>query len=70
MTRLLALTVLMLTVGAPRAIAAEKADLVLLGGLIVTLDDSRPTAEALACRGGRILAVGSKRRCRATSGRT
>lgn len=61
MTRLLALTVLMLTVGAPRAVAAEKADLVLLGGLIVTLDDSCPTAEALACRGGRILAVGSKR---------
>ncbi len=60
MRRLLALTVLMFTVGAPRAIAAEKADLVLLGGLIVTLDDSCPTAEALACRGGRILAVGSK----------
>ncbi|MDD4788216.1 MAG: amidohydrolase [Pirellulales bacterium] len=61
MTRLLALIVLMPAIGAPRAIAAEKADLVLRGGLIVTLDDSCPTAEALVCRGGRILAVGSKR---------
>lgn len=40
--------------------AAEEADLVLFGGRIVTVDDSCPTAEALACRDGRLLAVGSK----------
>jgi len=35
------------------------ADLVLLGGRIVTLDPRRPEAEALAARDGRIVAVGS-----------
>lgn len=40
--------------------AAERADLVLLGGRIVTLDDACPTAEALACRDGRVLAIGSR----------
>jgi predicted amidohydrolase YtcJ len=39
--------------------AAEKpADLVLLGGKIVSMDESRPQAEALAIRGDRIVAVG------------
>ena len=40
--------------------AAEPADLVLLGGRIVTFDESAPIAEALACREGRLLAIGSK----------
>ncbi len=37
----------------------EVADLVLMGGNIVTMDDLQPAAEALAIRGDRILAVGS-----------
>jgi predicted amidohydrolase YtcJ len=36
----------------------KSADLVLLGGKIVTVDDRRPRAEALAVRGDRIIAVG------------
>jgi predicted amidohydrolase YtcJ len=35
------------------------ADLVIRGGRIITLDDRRPEAEALAARGGRIVAVGT-----------
>jgi len=37
------------------------ADLVLRGGRVVTVDDARPEAEAVAVRGSRILAVGSDR---------
>lgn len=37
----------------------EPADLVLLHGKIVTVDKSRPTAQALAARGDRIIAVGT-----------
>jgi predicted amidohydrolase YtcJ len=37
----------------------EPADLVLRGGRIVTLDESRPEVEALAARGGRIVAIGT-----------
>jgi hypothetical protein len=40
--------------------APEPADLVLRGGRIVTLDPSRPEATALACRGDRIVVVGSE----------
>jgi hypothetical protein len=36
----------------------EPADLVLDGGIVVTLDDARPRATALAVRKGRIVAVG------------
>jgi predicted amidohydrolase YtcJ len=39
--------------------APETADLILLNGHVVTMDADRPTAQALASRGGRILAVGS-----------
>jgi predicted amidohydrolase YtcJ len=39
--------------------AAEPADLVLTNGKIVTVDDARPEAQALAARGGRIVAVGT-----------
>ncbi|MEQ8329267.1 MAG: amidohydrolase [Longimicrobiales bacterium] len=38
---------------------ADPADLVLRGGTIVTVDDANPTAEAVAVRDGRIVAVGS-----------
>ena len=37
----------------------QKADLVLLNGNIITVDDSRPQAQALAIRGQSFLAVGS-----------
>ncbi len=37
----------------------EPADLVLRGGKVVTVDESRPVAEAVAVRGDRITAVGS-----------
>ena len=39
-------------------VKAEAADLVLQGGVIVTLDDARPRATALAVTRGRIVAVG------------
>lgn len=37
----------------------EKADLVLRGGKVVTVDELRPEAQAVAAAGGRIVAVGS-----------
>lgn len=40
--------------------APKKADTIFLGGKIVTVDDANPTAEALAVRDGRIVAVGSR----------
>jgi predicted amidohydrolase YtcJ len=39
--------------------AEEPADLVLRGGKIVTVDDSKPEAEAVAIRGGTFVAVGT-----------
>ena len=39
--------------------AGQVADLVLQGGVVITLDDARPRAEAVAVRRGRIVAVGS-----------
>jgi predicted amidohydrolase YtcJ len=39
--------------------APAPADLVLLDGKIVTMDDARPETSALAARGGRIVAVGN-----------
>ncbi len=44
------------------------ADLVLLGGKIVTVDDARPEVEALAARDGRIIAVGSRQEVEAHVG--
>jgi len=44
--------------------APEPADLVILGGRIVTVDEGNPEAEALAARGGRIVAVGSEAQIR------
>ena len=43
----------------PPQAQAEPADLVLRNGRIVTLDDRAPEAQALAARGGRIVAVGT-----------
>jgi predicted amidohydrolase YtcJ len=42
----------------------EPADLVLLGGTVVTGDDSIPDGQALAARGGRIVAVGTDKEIR------
>ena len=42
-----------------RAADPAPADLVLRGGIIVTVDDGRPRAEALAARDGRIVVIGS-----------
>jgi len=56
-------TSLLLIVGCSsrdRASASRSADLVLLGGTLVTLDDAHPEAEALAARDGRIVALGSR----------
>lgn len=54
--------VLMLT------LAADPADVVYHGGTIVTADDRRLTAEAVAIRSGRIVAVGSKAEVMAYAG--
>ena len=51
-----------------RAFAAE-GDAVYFGGPILTMDDARPRAEALAVRGGRILAVGGRDEVMAKAGR-
>src|SRR5690606_31453436 len=37
----------------------ERADVVLRGGVIVTMDDDQPRASALAVRGERVVAVGA-----------
>lgn len=42
----------------------EPADLVLLGGTVVTGDDSIPEGQALAARGGRVVAVGTDKEIR------
>jgi len=44
--------------------AEEPADLVLMGGRIVTMDSENPEAEALAARGGELVAVGSEKAIR------
>jgi len=58
--------------GPSRRTAGRSAELILLGGRLVTMDVARPTAQALAIRAGRIIAVGSDReirRCRSASTR-
>jgi hypothetical protein len=40
--------------------AAQAADTIYVGGDIVTINDAQPTAEALAVKAGKILAVGSR----------
>lgn len=44
------------------------ADLILTNGRLYTLDDAQPWAGAVACRGGRILAVGTEAEIRALAG--
>jgi predicted amidohydrolase YtcJ len=53
---------------AGRALAGEPADLVLLNATVHTVDAKRPRAEAVAVRGGRIVAVGSSAEVRALAG--
>lgn len=49
------------TLGFPGRMSAQTvpADTIYVGGAILTMDDARPRAEALAVQGGRIVAVGS-----------
>jgi len=51
--------VLALAGGGDTALAVESADIVLLGGKVVTLDERRPQAQAIALRGAEIAAVGT-----------
>ena len=45
---------------APLSLLADgPADVIYSGGAIVTVDDARPSAEAVACQGGKIVAVGA-----------
>ncbi len=48
--------------------ASGAADAIWSGGPILTMDDAAPTAEAVAVRGGRILAVGTRAHVEATRG--
>ena len=48
--------------------ASGAADLIYSGGPIVTINDAQPSAEAVAVRGGRILAVGTRAQVEATRG--
>ena len=43
-------------------------DMVIIGGKVATMDAARPTAEAIAIRGGRILQVGSNQTIRKLAG--
>jgi predicted amidohydrolase YtcJ len=59
MHRLAAVLVLALAGACAGGPAAEPATLVLQGGRIITVEEARPDAQALAARGGRIVAIGS-----------
>jgi len=64
----LALTILLVPAG---AVAAEKpADLVLVGGVVITLDPARPRVTAVAVRDGRLVAVGDEALVKPFVGRT
>ncbi|MEM7455210.1 MAG: amidohydrolase [Planctomycetota bacterium] len=55
-------TVLMFSIslaGTKELSAQQAADLVLVGGRVITMDDGRPEGEAIAIQGTRVLAVGS-----------
>src|SRR5882672_4639998 len=51
---------LAVVLAAPPAAAEKPADLVLAGGVVITLDPARPRASAVAIRDGRIVAVGDE----------
>jgi predicted amidohydrolase YtcJ len=55
-------------VAPPAATAAGPADLIYSGGPIFTMNDAAPSAEAVAVRGGRILALGTRAQMEATRG--
>ncbi len=61
------LVLLVMLVGCFRS-APEPADLVVLGGRVITMDPDRPQATALATRGQRIVAVGSEAEIRTLIG--
>lgn len=54
------LSALLLGLVAGPAQSAEMADAIYLGGPIVTVDDKNPNVEAVAVKGGKIVAVGKK----------
>ena len=45
---------------APAPPSVDAADIIYVGGDIVTIDDAQPAAEALAVKDGRIVAVGAR----------
>lgn len=53
-------TLLVAVLLAGPAFAADPADVIYHGGDVVTVDDQNPAAEAVAVKGGRIVAVGKK----------
>src|SRR5213592_3032246 len=59
---------LAVVLAAPVAAAEKPADLVLAGGVVVTLDPAHPRASAVAVRDGRIVAVGDDARMKAFIG--
>lgn len=64
MRRTAAFVLLLVVLIGCSADAPPPADLVLLGGRVVTLDPARPEATAVAARGDRIVAIGDEERVR------
>ena len=67
-TTVLVLAASALAGSARTAHAAEPADLLLTDGVVHTLDPRRPTAEAVAIRAGRVVAVGTNEELRGFAG--
>lgn len=65
---LLSVLPLMVLAAACSTAMEEPADLVMVNGKVVTMDDALPEAQGLAVRDGRIVAVGSSREMRAYVG--
>ncbi len=57
-----------MSLAASALLAAEPADLVLLNGKVWTVNTAQPVAEAVACRAGRIAAVGNSAEIRRWAG--
>jgi predicted amidohydrolase YtcJ len=55
-------------IAASPAVGADAADLILYDGVVRTMDETRPAAEAVAVRGSRIVKVGSSREALALKG--
>ena len=51
---------LAMTLATPLAASAKPADVLYVGGAIVTVNDAQPNAEALAVKDGKIIAVGTR----------